>query len=206
MKKYLLLLLLLGTILPKIKAQDSLRISSRLDSFPTIKIKKNIPLLILGIYSSTWIMGASCNNYIIGNEKYLNPTPMKAYFDKLGNSEVINDYQQHRDLKPIYFTGYGVGMGLYLYGIGKAFSRFAKTIGTVASGGTLKTDINSNNGQTEIYAGLGIIIAATAIRIISFSHLRKATKRYNELISKPKTAFDIKPSRDGLGVGLRMSF
>ncbi|MCU0468009.1 MAG: hypothetical protein MUF58_05355 [Arcicella sp.] len=201
MKKYLLLLLLLGTILPKIKAQDSLRISSRLDSFPTIKIKKNITLQILGVYPTmAWFMGASCNDYIIGKKKYLNPTPMKPYFDELGDNEVLNHYQQHRDLKPAYFTGYGAGLILYIYGISKNISK-------VFSNQTIGQPLEVfNNGKTEIYTGLGIILAATVVRVISFSHLRKATKRYNQLITNPKTAFDIKPSQDGLGLGLRMSF
>jgi hypothetical protein len=200
MKNALLLSLLTLISFSKIKAQDSLRISSRLDSFPTIIIKKNVPLLILGIYSSVWIFGASCNNYIIGKEKHLNPTPMKPYFDRLGDSEVINNYQQHRDLKPIYFTGYGAGLFLYIYGIGKNISKAfqPQIVG--------KAPDNVNNGKDEIYAGLGIIVAATAVRIISFTHLHKATKRYNALISRPKTAFDIMPSHEGLGLGFRMSF
>jgi hypothetical protein len=200
MKKYLLLLFLLGTILPKIKAQDSLRISSRLDSFPTIKIKKNVPLLILGIYSGLWTFGASCNDYFIGSNKYQNPTPMKQFFEKLGDKQVINDYQQHRDLKAVYFTGYGGGLILYIYGISKNISK-------VFSNQTIGQPLEViNNGKTEIYTGLGIILAATVVRVISFSHLRKATKRYNQLITNPKTAFDIKPNQDGLGLGLRMSF
>jgi hypothetical protein len=172
-----------------------------LDSFPTIIIKKNITLQILGIYPTmAWFMGGSCNNYIIGKEKYLNPTPMKPYFDKLGDSEVINDYQQHRDLKPIYLTGYGAGMFLYIYGVGKNISKVfqPQIVG--------QTPDIVNNGRDEIYAGLGIILASTVIRIISFSHLHKATNRYNSLISRPKTSFDLKPSQEGLGLGLRMSF
>jgi hypothetical protein len=116
----------------------------------------------------------------------------------LGDSEVINDYQQHRDLKVLYFTGYGAGMLIYIYGVGKNISKVfqPQIVG--------QSPEIVNNGQTEIYAGLGMIVAATAIRIISFSHLRKATKRYNSLISKSKIAFNIKPSQEGLG--LRMSF
>ena len=200
MKNVLLLFFLIFIYIFKIQAQDSLRISSHLDSLPIIRIEKNAPLLILGIYTGAWQMGASCNNYFIGNEKYLNPTPMKPYFDKLGDSKVINDYQQHRDLKPIYLTGYGTGMLLYIYGFGKGLG---KTLGTIIGGQPYS---KLNNGQTEIYAGLGMIIVATAIRIISFSHLRKANKRYNELISKPKTAFEVRPSQDGLGLGLWTSF
>lgn len=201
MKKLPLLLLLILITVSNVKAQDSLKTSSRLDSFPTITIKKNIPLQILGIYPTmAWFMGASCNNYIIGKEKYLNPTPMKPYFDKLGDSEVINDYQQHRDLKAFYFTGYGAGMLIYIYGVGKNISKVfqPQIVGQFPE--------IVNNGKYEIYTGLGIMLAATIIRINSFSHLRKATKHYNELISKPKTTFDIKPSQDGLGLGLRMSF
>jgi hypothetical protein len=201
MKNTLLLLLLICISLSKTKAQDSLKTSSHLDSFPNITIKKNITLQVLGVYPTmAWFFGASCNNYIIGKEKYINPTPMKPYFDKLGDSEVINDYQQHRDLKALYFTGYGAGMLIYIYGVGKNISKVfqPQIIG--------QSPEIVNNGQTEIYAGLGMLVAATAIRIISFSHLRKATKRYNSLISKPKTAFDIKPSQEGLGLGLRMSF
>jgi hypothetical protein len=207
MKNTLLFIFILISF-SKIKAQDSLRISNRLDSFPTITIKKNVTLQILGIYPTmAWFMGGSCNNYIIGKEKYLNPTPMKPYFDKLGDSEVINDYQQHRDLKPIYLTGYGAGMFLYIYGIGKSFAKLGSSIGTVATGGSSnQTDPNVNNGKSEVLAGLGIILASTVIRIISFSHLHKATRRYNSLISRPKTSFDLKPSQEGLGLGLRMSF
>ena len=201
MKKSILLLLLICISLSKIKAQDSLKTSSHLDSFPTITIKKNITLQVLGVYPTmAWFFGASCNNYIIGKEKYLNPTPMKPYFDKLGDSEVINNYQQHRDLKALYFTGYGVGMGLYFYGIVKSF-RNSNPFGFTSS-----NNLDSNQGRAEFYSGLGIMLAATAVRIISFSNLHKATNRYNELISRPKTAFDIKPSQDGLGLGLRMSF
>jgi hypothetical protein len=201
MKKALLFSILFFLSFSKIKAQDSLKVSSRLDSFPTIIIKKNITLQILGIYPTmAWFMGGSCNNYIIGKEKYLNPTPMKPYFDKLGDSEVINDYQQHRDLKPIYLTGYGAGMFLYIYGVGKNISKVfqPQIVG--------QTPDIVNNGRDEIYAGLGIILASTVIRIISFSHLHKATNRYNSLISRPKTSFDLKPSQEGLGLGLRMSF
>jgi hypothetical protein len=201
MKKALLFSILIFLSFSKIKAQDSLKVSSRLDSFPTIIIKKNITLQILGIYPTmAWFMGGSCNNYIIGKEKYLNPTPMKPYFDKLGDSEVINDYQQHRDLKPIYLTGYGAGMFLYIYGIGKNISKVfqPQIVG--------QTPDIVNNGKDEIYAGLGIMLASTVIRIISFSHLHKATNRYNSLISRPKTSFDLKPSQEGLGLGLRMSF
>jgi hypothetical protein len=201
MKKALLFSILFFLSFSKIKAQDSLKVSSRLDSFPTIIIKKNITLQILGIYPTmAWFMGGSCNNYIIGKEKYLNPTPMKPYFDKLGDSEVINDYQQHRDLKPIYLTGYGAGMFLYIYGIGKNISKVfqPQIVG--------QTPDIVNNGKDEIYAGLGIMLASTVIRIISFSHLHKATNRYNSLISRPKTSFDLKPSQEGLGLGLRMSF
>ena len=205
MKSSLLILFLVCIIFSKIKAQDSLRISSRLDSFPTIKIKKNITLQILGVYPTmAWFMGASCNNYIIGKKKYLNPTPMKPYFDKLGDNEVLNHYQQHRDLKPVYFTGYGTGIILYFYGISRNISSvLSNTRQPQISGQIIET---VNNGKTEIYAGLGIIAVATIVRIISFSHLHKAVNRYNQLISKPKTAFDIKPSQDGLGLGLRMSF
>ena len=202
MKNTLLLSLFILISFSKIKAQDSLRISSRWDSLPTIKIKKNIPLFILGIYPTmAWFMGGSCNNYIIGKEKYLNPTPMKPYFDKLRDSLVIFHYEKHRELKPIYLTGYGVGMGLYLYGIFKAFKPIV-SLGFPSN----QTEVSRNNGQTEILTGLGIILGATVIRIISFSHLHKATYRYNKLISRPKTSFDIKPSQESLGLGLQMSF
>ncbi len=87
-----------------------------------------------------------------------------------------------------------------IYGIGKNINKASQHQIVGQSPDTV------NNGKDEIYAGLGIILAATAVRIISFSHLRKATKRYNSLISKSKTAFDIKPSQEGLGLGLRMSF
>jgi hypothetical protein len=178
---------------------------TRLDSLPYIQIKKNIALQILGIYpTGAWLFGASCNNYIIGKNKYLNPTPMKPYFDKLGDSLVLYHYQQHRDMKPVYFTGYGTGMLLYFYGIGKNISATFSSNNSSQAGGQVVETVN--DGKAEIYAGLGIIVAATIVRIVSFSHLHKAKNRYNQLIIKPKMAFDIRSNEENLGLGLRMSF
>ena len=200
MKKYLLLLLLISTILPKIKAQDSLRVSSRLDSFPTITIKKNVPLFALSIISGYWLMGANANEYTIGTEKNLSNKPLKFYYDKFGDKQILTDYQIHRRTRPIYLIGQNAGILIYFGGIIQAFST------TFTYYNTPNTKSSLERGGYTILFGVGVILASTIIRINSFSHLHKANKRYNQLITKPKTAFDIKPSQDGLGVGLRMSF
>ncbi len=200
MKKLPLLLLLILIIVSKIKAQDSLRISSHLDSFPTIKIEKNTPLLIIGIYTGAWQMGASCNNYIIENQKYYSNKPFKQYYERLRDSTVLSDYQIHRNTRPFFFAGYGIGSIIFVTGIMKTITPLL-TFGLVRDSGSYIKD-----GHQLMIIGGVTMLASALLRVYSYAHLRKANKRYNELISKPKTVFDIKPSRDGLGLGLRMSF
>jgi hypothetical protein len=198
MKNILLLSLFFFISIYKIKAQDSLRIASRLDSFPTITIKKNPPLFALSIISGYWLMGANANEYTIGNGKHFSNKPLKLYYEALGDKQVLTDYQAHRRTRPIYLIGQNAGILIYLGGIIQAFSN---TYNIVPD----KTSSLERGGYT-ILLGAGVMLASTIIRINSFSHLRKANKRYSELTSKPKTAFGIKPSQEGLGLGLRMSF
>ncbi|PWK17821.1 hypothetical protein LV89_04268 [Arcicella aurantiaca] len=200
MKKALLFSLLIFVTISKIKAQDSLRISSRLDSFPTIKIEKNTSLLLIGIYTGAWQMGAGCNNYIIGNQKYYSNKPFKQYYDKLGDSTVLSDYQIHRKTRPFFFAGYGIGSIMFFTGVLKTI-RPLYTFGLVQDSGSYIKD-----GHQLMIIGGVTMLASALLRVYSYAHLHKATKRYNQLITKPKTAFDIKPSQDGLGLGLRMSF
>lgn len=198
MKNTLLLSIFIIISISKIKAQDSLKISSRLDSFPKITIKKNPPLFALSIISGYWLMGANANEYVIGDEKHFSNKPLKPYYEALGDKQVLSDYQAHRRTRPLYIIGQNAGLLIYLGGIIQAFS----TTYTIVPD---KTSSLERGGYT-ILLGAGVMLASTIIRINSFSHLRKANKRYSELTSKPKTAFDIKPSQEGLGLGLRMSF
>jgi hypothetical protein len=197
MKNTLLFIFILISF-SKIKAQDSLRISNRLDSLPTITIKKNPPLFALSIISGYWLMGANANEYTIGHEKYFSNKPLKPYYEALGDKQVLTDYQAHRRTRPLYILGQNAGLLIYLGGIIQAFS----TTYTIVPD---KTSSLERGGYT-ILLGAGVMLASTIIRINSFAYLRKANKRYGELTSKPKTAFDIKPSQEGLGLGLRMSF
>jgi hypothetical protein len=192
--------LLICIILSKTKAQDSLRISSRLDSFPTIRIEKNTSLLLIGIYTGVWQMGASCNNYVIGNKIYYSNKHFKQYYEKLKDSTILSDYQIHRNTRPFFFAGYGIGSMLFVAGIMKTITPLY-TFGLVRDSGSYIKD-----GHQLIIIGGVTMLASAILRVYSYAHLRKANKRYNKLISKPKTAFDIKPSQDGLGLGLRMSF
>ena len=200
MKNTILLSLIILISFSKIKAQDSLIISSRIDSLPIIKIEKNTALLILGIYIGAWQMGASCNNYIIGNEKYFSNKPFRQYYERLGDIEVLSDYQIHRNTRPFFFASYGIGSMIFATGVIKIITPLF-TLGLIPNVGSYVKD-----GQKLMLIGGGITLASALLRIFSYAHLRKANKRYNELISKPKTAFDIKPSQDGLGLGLQMSF
>lgn len=198
MKNILLLFLFFFISIYKIKAQDSLKIACRLDSFPKITIKKNPPLFALSIILGYWLMGANANEYTIGKENHFSNKPLKYYYEALGDKQIIANYQAHRRTRPIYLIGQNVGILIYLGGIIQAFST---TYNTAPD----KTSSLERGGYT-ILLGAGVMLASTVIRINSFSHLRKANKRYSELTSKPKTAFDIKPSQEGLGLGLRMSF
>ncbi len=202
MKNVLLLFFLIFIYIFKIQAQDSLRISSHLDSLPIIKIEKNTPLLILGIYTGAWQMGASCNNYFIGNEKYFSNKPFKQYYEKLGDNKVLSDYHIHRNTRLLFFASYCIGAIIFTTGVLKSITPlFTLGLGLVHNANSYVKD-----GQKLMLIGGGITLASALLRIFSYAHLHKANKRYNELISKPKTAFEVRPSQDGLGLGLRMSF
>jgi hypothetical protein len=198
MKKALLFSILIFLSFSKIKAQDSLKVSSRLDSLPTIIIKKNPPLFALSIISGYWLMGANANEYVVGNEKHFSNKPLKSYYEALGDKQVLADYQAHRRTRPLYLIGQNAGILIYLGGIIQAFS----TTYTVVPDNTSSLE----RGGYTILLGAGVMLTSAIIRINSFAHLRKANSRYNSLISRPKTAFDLKPSQEGLGLGLRMSF
>jgi hypothetical protein len=201
MKKALLSSILIFLSFSKIKAQDSLRVSARLDSFPTITIKKNPPLFALSIISGYWLMGANANEYTIGKEKYLSNRPIKPFYEALGDKQVMADYQAHRRSRTLYMIGQNAGILIYLGGI-------IQNISITYSSRSIVPDTRSSleKGGYTILLGAGVMLTSAIIRINSFAHLRKANQRYNELISKPKTSFDIKPSQEGLGLGLRMSF
>ena len=200
MKNVLLLFILIFISVSKAKAQDSLRISSRLDSLPIIKIEKNTLLLILGIYTGVWQMGASCNDYLIGNEKHFSNKPFKQYYEKLGDSKVLSAYHIHRNTRPFFFASYGIGSIIFTTGVIKTITPLF-TLGLIPDAGSYIKD-----GQKLMIIGGVITLASALLRVYSYAHLHKANKRYNELISKTKIGFDIKPSQDGLGLGLRMIF
>ena len=200
MKNVLLLFLLIFIYVFKIQAQDSLKISSHLDSLPIIRIEKNASLLILGIYTGAWQMGAGCNNYFIGNEKHFSNKSFKKYYEKLGDNKVLSSYHIHRNTRPFFFASYGIGAIIFTTGVLKSITPLF-TLGLVPNAGSYVKD-----GQKLMLIGGGITLASALLRIFSYAHLRKANKRYNELISKSKTAFNIKPSQVGWGLGLRMSF
>ena len=200
MKNTLLLSLIIFISVSKAKAQDSLRISSHLDSLPIIKIEKNTLLFIVGIYTGAWQMGASCNDYVIGNEKYFSNKPFKQYYEKLGDNKVLSDYYIHRNTRPLFFASYGIGSIIFTTGVIKTITPLF-TLGLIPYAGSYVKD-----GQKLMIIGGVITLASALLRVYSYAHLRKANKRYNELIFRPKIAFDIKPSQDGLGFGLRMSF
>ena len=145
-------------------------------------------------------MGASCNNYIIGNQKYYSNKPFKQYYEQLRDSTVLSGYQIHRNTRPFFFAGYGIGSMVFAAGIMKIITPLY-TLGLVQDSGSYIKD-----GHQLMIIGGVVTLASALLRIYSYANLRKANKRYNELISKPKTAFDIKPSQEGLGLGLRMSF
>ena len=202
MKNVLLLFFFIFIYIFKIQAQDSLRISSHLDSLPVIKIEKNTPLLILGIYTGAWQMGASCNNYFVGNENYFSNKPFKKYYEKLGDDKVLSNYYIHRNTRPFFFASYGIGSMIFGAGVIKTITPlFTLRLGLVHNANSYVKD-----GQKLMLIGGGITLASALLRIFSYAHLHKANKRYNELISNPKTAFEVKLSQDGLGLGLRMSF
>ena len=200
MKNTLLLSLIIFISFSKIQAQDSLRISSRLDSLPIIKIEKNSLLLIAGIYTGVWQMGASCNDYVIGNKKYFSNKPFKQYYEKLDDNKVLSDYYLHRNTRPFFFASYGIGSIIFTTGVIKTITPLL-TLGLIPDAGSYIKD-----GQKLMIIGGVITLASALLRVYSYAHLHKANKRYNELISKPKTAFDIKPSLNGLGLGLLMIF
>jgi hypothetical protein len=178
-----------------------LNVSSRLDSFPTITIKKNPPLFALSIISGYWLMGANANEYVIGNEKHFSNKPLKPYYEALDDKQVLADYQAHRRTRPLYLIGQNAGILIYLGGI-------IQNISITYSSRSIVPDTRSSleKGGYTILLGAGVMLTSAFIRINSFARLRKANKRYNELISRPKTSFDLKPSQEGLGLGLRMSF
>jgi hypothetical protein len=165
-------------------------LSTRIDSLPEIKIKKNLPLLILAIYTGYYIFGANANEYHVGNKTYFGVRRLAPYILKTNDDTVIDLYGKHRQTRPIYIGlmvgGYTLTIVGLIYSIGNSFGRR-----------------QTYSGEEYLYAGLGMMAGSIAVRINSFRNLRKSVTRYNDLRS---ISYNLKPSSSSLGLSFSVGF
>lgn len=167
------------------------------DSLPPLKIKKSTGLTFLAIYSGAFIFGATANQYYVRNKKSLSNLSFKPYLFATEDDAVIDSYNTHRNLRPIYFTITAIGGMMYVVGMGQSY---ANSFGLIFSFGSYYKKYE--NATTFLIGGAGIIIAGAITRIISFSNLHKSVNRYNQL-RKP---INLGASSSGIGLGLTVSF
>lgn len=163
------------------------------DTLPPIQIKKNIPLLLLSIYTSYYLL-VNANYYKVGNRTYYSTAPLKSFLSAPGDSVIIDLYQKHRSNRVVWFATTSAGTLIFSYG-------FIAGIASVFGG----SDGSSAGG----YLMLGGALAAVGVitRIISFKQLRQAVKIYNNAYAqKPKLSFSVQPASSGVGVGLVAKF
>lgn len=165
-------------------------LSTRIDSLPEIKIKKNIPLLILALYMGYYIFGANANEYHVGDKTYFAVRRLAPYILKTNDDDAINLYGKHRQTRPIYMGlmigGYTLSIVGLIYSVNNSFGRR-----------------QTQSGEEYLYAGLGMMVGSIAVRISSFRNLRKSVTRYNDL---RKISCNLKPSSSSLGLSFSVGF
>jgi hypothetical protein len=177
-KPYFLVLIALLCIRISASSQDYFPDSlvkynkTSLDTLPLISYKKNIPLLVLGLANGAFYFGFNADEYRIGNIRTLNNKRLEPYFYAQNDPIVIENYKYHRKTRPIYLTIVPVGYLVFISG-------FATIIGSSLSG---VRPNNRNLGTTLMLSGLASFGVAAGIRINSFSKMKKARVRYNELV------------------------
>jgi hypothetical protein len=163
---------------------------TKIDSLPEIKIKKNIPLLILALYTGYYIFGANANEYHVGDKTYFGVRRLAPYILKTNDDVAIDLYGKHRQTRPVYIGlmvgGYTMTIVGLIYSIGNSFGRR-----------------QAYSGEEYIYAGLGMMAGSIAVRISSFRNLRKSVTRYNDL---RKISYNLQPSSSSLGLSFSVGF
>lgn len=165
-------------------------LSKSIDSLPEIKIKKNIPLLILAVYTGYYIFGVNANEYHIGSKTYFGVRRLAPYILKTNDDIAIDLYGKHRQTRPIYvglmIGGYAMTIVGLIYSINNSLGRR-----------------QAYSGEGYIYAGLGMMAGSIAVRISSFRNLRKSVTRYNDL---RKISYNLQPSSSCLGLSFSVGF
>jgi hypothetical protein len=164
--------------------------STSVDSMPEIKIKKNIPLLILAIYTGYYIFGANANEYHVGNKTYFGVKKLAPYILRTNDDEAITLYGRHRQTRPIYI---GLMAGGYVVTIAGLIASINNSFGRK----------RNSSGEEYFYAGLGMMAGSIAVRIYSFKSLRKSVNRYNDL---RKISYNLQPSSSSLGLSFSVGF
>jgi hypothetical protein len=164
-------------------------LSTRIDSLPEIKMKKNLILFILAIYTNVFYYGANANEYKVGDKTYLAVKKLAPYMLATNDEETIRYYGRHRFKRPIYMGLFAAGGVVSLVGFGNSSSNFR-------TGQRLAV-------QEYIYAGLGMMAASVVIRINAFRNLRKSVNKYNSLRS---ISYNLKPSSSSLGLSFSVGF
>jgi hypothetical protein len=158
---------------------DSLALNRKtvLDSLPIIGYKKNIPLLFLGLYTSAFLFGFNADEYTIKNKSFFNNKKLSPYFYATNDPIVIENYLYHRKTRPLYLAGVPLGYVVFIAGV---VTSIGHSMGYRPG---YRTFNKSQNTGVQLMALGGVtVVASVTLRIKSFSKLRIARKRYNELI------------------------
>jgi hypothetical protein len=147
------------------------------DTLPIISHKKNIPLLILGIAYGAFYFGFNADEYQIKNKKTLNNKRLAPYFYAQNDPIVIESYNYHRRTRPIYLAGVPIGYSIFFVGLASSFAY-------AFSGARANT--GKYTGPTLMAIGGGLMGISLGVRIKSFSKLKVARNRYNQLILERK--------------------
>ena len=179
MKLKILLKILLFSLVLKANGQvyfpDSLALRGKAtsDTLPIINHKKNIPLLILGLYSGVFYFGFNADEYQIKDKRFLNNKLLEPYFLATKDPIIIENYYHHRKTRPAYMIGMPVGYSFLIVGLASSFAY-------ALSGARANT--GRYTGPSLMLIGGAIIGVSAGVRIKSFSKLRLARNRYNELV------------------------